>query len=392
MSTEHDACAAEISHPPKKERLLALDVFRGLTLFGMLLVNSHGGAYRYPPLSHVPWHGWTFTDLVFPFFLFIVGVAIPYSIENRRARGVSRTAIVLSTLRRAVVLCAIGLAMNWWHKLDFAHPALDLAHLRFFNVLQRIALCSVAVTLLYLWCKPRTQAAIAIVILVGYYALMTFVPVPGGVAGKLDKIGNWTQYIDAHVMGAHCGSVERGQVFEGKGLLSTLPAIVTTLLGLWTGRYLRSSGGPFEKLVNLYFLGTLAMFAGAFWDHFFPINQNLWTSSLVLLMGGMAMVVLASCYYLADVRKSTWWTPPLLVFGMNSIAIWVGGTVLRDGLEKIKFVGDAGKLIDVKTYMYQGLARWFGPWNGSLAFAILYVLFWLAVMSFFYRKKIFFKV
>jgi predicted acyltransferase len=193
-------------------------------------------------------------------------------------------------------------------------------------------------------------------------------------------------------MGAHCGSVYKGFVYEGKGLLSTLPAIVTTLLGVWTGRYLRSSTGPLEKLVNLYFLGTLAMFVGAFWANFFPVNQNLWTSSLVLLLGGMAVVVLASCYYIADVRKVTWWTPLFLVFGMNSIAVWVGSITLRDTLEKIKIVGSAGKLIDLKTYMFNGLAKWFGPWNGSLAFAVLSVFFWLAIMSVLYRKKIFFKI
>lgn len=379
--------------PPKKERLLSLDVFRGLTLLGMVLVNSHGdGHYKYYPLSHVPWHGWSYTDLVFPFFLFIVGAAIPYSVDSRRARGAGQTEIILHTLRRAMVLIAIGLAMNWWHKFDFAQPALDLAHLRFFNVLQRIALCSVAVTAMHLWCKTRTQVIFAGAVLVLYYVLMNFVPVPGHGAGVLEKVGNWAQYIDAHVMGAHCGSIEKGQFFEGKGLLSTLPAIVTTLLGLWTGRYLRTSAGPQEKLVNLYFFGSIGMFLGAFWANFFPVNQNLWTSSLVLLMGGMAASVLASCYYITDVRKITWWTKPCLIFGMNSIAVWVGCTTFRDALEKIKFFGSDGKLVNAKMYMFNGLADWFGPWNGSLAFAILYVLFWLAIMNFFYRRKIFFKI
>jgi predicted acyltransferase len=384
---------AEQSPSPKKERLQSLDVFRGLTLLGMVLVNSHGDShFRYFPLNHVPWHGWSYTDLVFPFFLFIVGAAIPYSVENRRARGAGQTEIILHTLRRALVLFAIGLAMNWWHKFDFAHPALDLAHLRLFGILQRIALCSIAATAMYLWCKPKTQVIFAATVLVFYFVVMKFVPVPGYGAGVLEQVGNWAQYIDSHVMGAHCGSISRGGVFEGKGLLSTLPAIVTTLLGLWTGRYLRTPAGPQEKLVNLYFFGSLGMFLGAFWDNFFPINQNLWTSSLVLLMGGMAAVVLASCHYIADVRKITWWTPPGQIFGMNSIAVWIGSTTFRDALEKIKFLGSDGKLVNVKTYMFNGLAEWFGPWNGSLAFAILYVLFWLVIMDVFYRRKIFFKI
>jgi len=378
---------------PRKERLLSLDVFRGLTLFGMVLANTHGDPrFRYPPLSHAAWHGWTFTDLIFPFFLFIVGVAIPYSIESQRSRGGTSGQIVRKAFRRAVVLFLIGVAMNWYHTLNVAKPAFDWPHLRFFNVLQRIAICSVVLTVLYLWVKPRTQAALAVMILVLYFVLMKYVPVPGYGAGVLDKVGNWAQYVDEQVMGPHCGSMAQGHYFEGKGLLSTLPALVTALLGLWTGRYLRSSATALEKLVNLYFCGTAAMFLGAVWDYFIPINQNLWTSSLVLLMGGMAMVVLASCYYVADVRKITWWTKPFVIFGMNSIAVWVGSVTLRDTLEKIQVAGNSGKLISLKTYLNDALVPWLGPMNASLGFAILFTLFWLAVLGVCYRYKIVFKV
>jgi predicted acyltransferase len=395
MSAQAESLAttAEPAAPRKKQRLLALDVFRGLTLLGMVLVNSPGDShFAYPAVKHVAWHGWAFADLVFPFFLFIVGVAVPYSVESRRARGAAGGRIVLHVLQRAVVLFSIGLAMNWYHKLDLAHPALDLPHLRFFNVLQRIAICSVGLTMLYLWCKPRTQAVIAVTILAGFFVLIKFVPVPGYGAGVLDKVGNWAQFIDSHVMGAHCGSVERGQFLEGKGLLTTLPALVTGLLGLWTGRYLRGPAPALEKLVNLYFFGTAAMLSGAFWDNFFPINQNLWSSSLVLFMGGMAMVVLASCYYLADFRKITWWTPPFVVMGTNSLAVWIGSVTVKDTLDKIKLGGAAGKAVDLKTHLYNGLVPWLGPWNASLAFAVLYVLFWLGIMWVLYRKRIFFKI
>ncbi len=385
--------AAAPASPPKKERLLSLDVFRGITLLSMVLVNSPGDShYKYAPLSHVPWHGWSYTDLVFPFFLFIVGAAIPYSVESRRSRGVGNGEIMFHVFRRALVLFAIGITMNWWHKFDFAHPALDLAHLRYFNVLQRIALCSIAGTALYLWWKPRAQVLFAGTVLVLYYVLMTFVPVPGGAAGVLEKVGNWVQYIDSNVMGAHCGMMEKGQYLEGKGLLSTLPAIVTTLLGLWTGRYLRTPAGPHEKLMNLYFFGAVGMFAGAFWANGFPVNQNLWTSSLVLLMGGMAVTVLASCYYITDLHKITWWTRPCLIFGMNSIAVWIGSVTFKDLLEKILLSAGDGKTVSLKTYLFNGLAAWLGPWNGSLAFSILYVLFWLVIMNEFYRRKIYFKV
>jgi len=144
--------------------------------------------------------------------------------------------------------------------------------------------------------------------------------------------------------------------------------------------------------VKLYFCGTLAMLFGACWNLTFPINQNLWTSSLVLFMGGMAMIALASCCYVADVRKTTWWTTWFVVFGVNSIAVWVGSVVLRQTLDKIRFDGGAGKLVSLKTFLFNGLADWLGSYNGSLAFAVLYVLFWWAIMRGLCRRKIFFKV
>ncbi len=151
-------------------------------------------------------------------------------------------------------------------------------------------------------------------------------------------------------------------------------------------------GWAFADLVFALFLGTLSMFLGSVWNLFFPINQILWTSSLVLFMGGMAMVILASCYYVADVRKIVWWTPAFLVFGVNSLAVWIGSVTLKQTLEKIKLVGDDGTWISLKTFLFNGLSQWLGALNGSLAFAILYVLFWLGIMTFFYRKGILLKV
>jgi len=376
----------------KKERVLALDVLRGLMLTCMVLVNSAGDPHQtYTVLKHASWHGWAIADLVFPFFLFIVGVAIPFSIESRLSKGDTHKRIVLDALRRAIFLFAIGLAMNWYVRLN-RNNIFDFAHLRFFNVLQRIGICYFFGTLMYLWCRPRTHVVIGASLLVFYFVLMKFVPVPGYGAGVLDRVGNWAQYIDSHVMGAHCGSTYKGFVYEGKGLLATLPAFVTALMGIWTGRQLRQPGATSDKLVKLYFFGTLSLLLGACWDQFFPINQNLWTGSLVLFMGGMAMVALASCYYVADVRKITWWTRWFVVFGVNSIAVWVGSVVLNATLEKINVYEANGKMVTLKTCMFNGLADWFGPRNGSLAFAVLYVLFWWAIMRGLYRRKIYFKV
>jgi predicted acyltransferase len=276
-TTATETVPATLARAPKKERILALDVLRGLTLVCMVLVNSPGDPKQTcAVLKHVTWHGWALADLVFPFFLFMVGAAIPYSTDGRLARGDSERRILLDALRRAVTLFAIGLAMNWYAKLDFANwgPSLEFGRLRFFNVLQRIGICYFIAMAMHLRWKPRTQAIFAASVLVSYFVLMKFVPVPGHGAGVLDQVGNWAQYIDANVMGTHCGSNYKGDFFETKGLLATLPALVTTLLGVWTGRMLRQPGTAPEKLMRLYFFGTTGMLLGACWDPIFPMGTS----------------------------------------------------------------------------------------------------------------------
>jgi predicted acyltransferase len=380
----------------KPERLLSLDVFRGITLAGMVLVNSPGNRENtYPALLHVDWNGWKFADLILPFFVFIVGVAIPYSLDSLLARGASRKAIVLKIVRRSALLFAIGLAMNAVPHYDDAHDHIlffGLSDLRIFGALQRVALCYLFASLIYLGFRPKGQVVIGALLLVFYFVVMKFVPVPGYGAGVLEPIGNWAQYIDSHLMAGHLGWHSEAGDWEGKGLLSTLPAIATALIGVLTGQYLKSAAQPLEKTTNMYFFGVLGIFFGTLWSLCFPINQHLWTSSLVLLMGGIALLVLASCYYVCDVKKSTWWTLPLLVFGRNSLAVWVLSIVFQQMLGLICFRGSDGMTIDLKTRMYRWLADWAGPQNGSLLFAVGYVLFWLAVMGLLYRKRIFIKI
>lgn len=381
---------------PKRERLLALDVFRGITLVGMVLVNSPGSKeYAYPALAHVPWNGWAFADLILPFFVFIVGVAIPFSVGGRAAQGVGRTTLVMRILRRSMLLFAIGLAMNAFPQYDDSKGCVvfhDLSDLRIFGVLQRIALCYLFASLIYLSFKPKWQTIIGGSLLLLYFAVMKFVPVPGYGAGALNPIGNWAQYIDSHLMAGHLGWHTPEGDWEGKGLLSTLPAIVTALIGVWTGQYLKSAAAPLEKTANMYFFGAAGMFLGLLWSLCFPINQHLWTSSLVLLMGGIALVVLASCYYVCDIKKITWWTPPLLVFGLNSLAVWVLSVVFLQAIALIRVTGAEGTPVDLKTHLFTAMAAWVGPWNGSLLFAVVYVLFWLGVLSLLYRARIFIKI
>ncbi len=368
---------------PKRERLQSLDVFRGLTLVVMVFVNSHGDHSRmYPGVDHANWSGWGLADLAFPFFIFIVGVAIPYALESRLARGMSERQLWSHIIQRSVILFVLGLVMG-------AFPYYDLSKLRYLGVLQRIAICYLGASFLYLRFKPKGLVIISASILVLYYILLRFVPVPGYGAGVLDKpVGNWTQYIDLRLMAGHM----QFDKLETKGILSTLPALVTALIGVLTGQYLRSAATPLEKAVNMYLYGTYGVCLGAAWSITFLITQAIWTSSYVLLMAGMSLITLATCYYLVDIRKSRWWTPPLMVFGTNAIAVWVGSMISRQTLEAINITGGDGKLVDLKTYLYQGLASWTGPYVGSMLFAIAFVLVWMGIMSVLYRRGIYIKV
>ena len=358
--------------PALKQRLLSLDVFRGLTLALMVLVNNPGDhRYVYPPFRHARWHGWTPTDLVFPFFIFIVGTALPFAFANRLARGESRRGLYLQIVRRTVLLFALGLIWNGF-------PYYNLSTLRIMGILQRIALCYFACSLLYLHTKTRAQAWIAAALLVFYFVMIQFVPVPGYGAGIMERDGNWVQFFDVRLMAGHLQS----KAWEGKGLLSTLPAIANCLLGVLAGELLRSAREPFEKIARLYTAGALGMFAGAVWSLWFPINQNLWSSSLVLFMCGMASTVLALCYYVVDVRRISWWTKPFVILGLNSIVLWMGTYFLTRTLE----------LVNVKPALVAWFTRAAGDYSGSLLYAVAYVLLWLGITAAMYRRRIFLKV
>jgi predicted acyltransferase len=221
-----------------------------------------------------------------------------------------------------------------------------------------------------------------------YFVLMKFVPVPGYGAGVLEPIGNWGNYIDRHIMLGHM----QHDGWEGKSLLGTFPALVTMLVGLLTGVYLRTPSLPYEKLTHMYFYGNICMVAGWLWSFWFPINQGLWTSSLVLFMGGIGLVFLATCYYAVDIKKVTWWTLPCLIFGVNSLAVWVFSQMGMKTLVAINVTGSSGAPVSLWKAGGDYLASYLGPVNGSLAFAILYVLFWLGIMGILYRRRILIKL
>jgi len=387
MRDPHDAVAAaeqsggdSLIRP--KGRLISLDVFRGFTLLAMVLVNSHPGK-PYPPLAHARWNGWTFTDLIFPFFIFIAGVAIPYSFANRISRGTSRRILFWQILRRSVLLFVIGLFLNGF-------PKFDLATWRIMGILQRIAICYFLASVIFvlLRVKTRSIAWLSGTILVLYFVLMKFIPVPGYGAGVLEPVGNWGNFIDQHLLPGH---MQFGS-WEGKSILGSFPALVTMLIGLLTGLYLRTDRPAFEKLTHLYFYGSICLGAGACWSLWFPINQGLWSSSLVLFMGGMAILFLATCYLLVDLKNIAWWTLPFLVFGLNSVSVWIFSQLGMKTLMAIPMAGPDGSPVNLWMASGHYLAQYLGSMNGPLAFAILYDLFWLGVMYIFYRRRIFIKL
>jgi predicted acyltransferase len=362
-------------------RLVSLDVFRGLTVAGMVLVNNPG-TWRavYAPLRHADWHGLTPTDLVFPFFLFIVGVAIPLALGRRLAEGERRGSIIRRIVRRAAIIFALGLALH-----AVANP--DLATLRIPGVLQRIAVCYLVAAVLFVTTGWRTQAILAAVTLFGYWAALALVPVPGFGAGDLGKEGNLAAWLDRTLLGPHIWRV--GRVYDPEGILSTVPAIVTTLTGVFTGRYLARVRPPAATVRGLLVAGAMGIAAGLLWDPWFPINKSLWSSSYVVFTTGAALVALAACYWLIEIRGWRWWTPPPVVLGVNALAVFFLSTLLAILLVRVRVPAGGGSPRPLQSVLFEALlAPWLPAAAASLAWALGSVLLWVLLMWPFFRRGV----
>jgi predicted acyltransferase len=372
-------------------RLLCLDIFRGLAVAGMILVDNPGSDEKvYWPIAHAEWNGWTPADFIFPSFLFLVGVSMVYSFAKRREKGDSRRQILSHAFLRSLLLIAIGLVVN-------ASPfiGVDYHALRFEGVTQRIALCYFAAAIMELWSDRRGQIIAIAACLLGYWALLRLVSVPGlGVPGRdipfMDPNQNLAAWLDRKLF--------MGHLFDGtrdpEGILSTIPAIATTLLGVFTGHWLRSRKSQGTKAQAMLFAGILGLVAGKVWNIWFPINKNLWTSSFVLFSGGFALVFLAILYWLLEIKR--WrgaWTTPILVFGMNAIAGFVADS----------FVYGPGYTFTVKhpngvTLSWHEAAQaklvslGASPPNASLIYSLAAVIFCWILLWFLWRKRIFLKV
>ena len=375
-------------------RLISLDVFRGLTIAGMILVNNAGDwSHVYPALAHVEWDGWTPTDLVFPFFLFIVGVAMPFSFSKRLAKGESRGKLLKHVFARSLMLISLGMLLSGIPNFDFSHRLI-------LNVLQRIGLIYLMAGTIFLFTDVVSQAVVAVSCVVIYWILMLAVPVPGYGAGVLAPVGNMWWYVDKVLLqGWHQHLLVVGQyrLHHAEGILSLIPSISTVLLGSLTGHYLRSGRSGIEKAAGMLVFGNFGILIGSVMAIWFPINKLLWSSSYVVFTAGVALEVLGVCYWLVDVRGFKKWTQPFLVFGSNAITSFFLSTFVALILD-IVFVSvssPAGAAVreSLKSVIYNAVfAPLASSYNASMLYSIAYLLLWYGVMYMFYRKKIFIKI
>ncbi|MBI2517651.1 MAG: DUF5009 domain-containing protein [Opitutae bacterium] len=376
------------------QRLVSLDAFRGATIAAMLLVNNPGSwSDAYPPLLHAPWHGWTFTDLIFPGFLWIVGVAMTLSFARRMETGADRGELFRHVLVRSALIFGIGLFLAAFPFGLLPAHHFSLAHLRLPGVLQRIALCYLAAAAIFLRTGWRGQLAWIAGLLAGYWALLQLVPVPGYGAGVLEPTGNLAWWIDSHLLAGHTWSGAPAPGFDPEGLLSTVPAIATTLLGALAGHALRGPASAAAKSGRLLAGGAGLLLLGGLLDRGLPINKNLWTSSYAIFMAGWATVIFAAFYWLLDVRGWRRWATPFVIYGMNALAMFVLAGLSGRLLGLIQWTGMDGKSITLKAWLYGTLfAPLASPVNASLLYALAFVAAHFAVAWAMWRKKWFVKL
>ena len=467
------------------ERLISLDVFRGMTIAGMVLVNNPGTwSHIYDPLEHAAWHGLTPTDWIFPFFLFIVGIAIPIALgkyvgNHSDSGNPSRSSVYRKILTRSLMIFALGLSMsvipffqfqssdapdslkilvwlamtaalffallrNW--KITIILTALSIigvvglnlagynlvtynfATMRIPGVLQRIAVCYLVVSLIFLHTTWKQQLGIAVALLLGYWLLMTQIAVPGCEITTInDKACNLAAWLDRTILTEN-HIWRSAKVYDPEGILSTLPAIATTISGVLTGLWLKSAppalaegthpsadatshdtadaapapavsstppahAGGSDKANGLFFFGTIVLAVGYIWNIYFPINKALWTSSYVLVTSGIALLTLAACYWLIDIKGYKAWAKPFVIFGVNALPLFVFSGIMARMLGAYRVTGTDGQPVAFQKWIFDNIYLSIAqPIDASLMYAISFILVWLFLMWLLYRRKLFLKV
>jgi len=421
-----------------EKRLISLDVFRGFTVLLMTLVNNPGSwTFVYPQLEHATWNGCTIADLVFPFFIFIVGVSIPFAIPDKDDNKDIFTKIVVRSLR---IFC-LGLALNFFTWINFFESdgflnlvvkmifsfgvfyalignftlttkkyvvflilglflilALsgleDFKTTRLMGVLQRIGIVYFFTAFLYLKTRKTIQIVVLIVLLLGYWILLTKIPVPGVGYANLDIGTNLASWLDSILLKNHM-YIET-KTWDPEGILSTIPSIASCIVGLLIGQLIHFKISKVVIVRNLFFIGLFLLVIGVFWDIFFPINKSIWTSSFVIFTSGIASIILAILYLLIEVLNVKSWTKPFLYWGINPILVFYFSGLIPRILAKIKFNDPVtvDKIINLQQYLYKyGIEIYFeNPYFASLIGAIVYIIIWFFILAILYKNKIIIKV
>ena len=365
-------------------RLLSLDVFRGMTLVGMVLVNNPGSwSHVYFPFEHAEWHGCTFTDLIFPFFLFIVGVSIAFALGGRLEQGINKRLVLTKILKRTVIIFLCGLFLHGF-------PYFDLTTIRIPGVLQRIAVVYGISSTLFLFLDWKKLVIVSVLLLISYWAAMTLIPVPDFGPSNLEPSTNLAGYIDRVVLEGHLWS--QSKTWDPEGVLSTLPAVVTCLIGILTGLWLKKIKEDSLRIMDLIMAGGILVVIGLWWNLVFPINKALWTSSYVLYTGGIAILCLGLLVWLVDIRDSKKWTFVFKVYGRNSLFVFVASGLVAKSLYLIKWETEDG-LISLGRWLYSTfLDSWLPSYPASLGYALLHIFIFYLVLRWMYHKNILIKI
>lgn len=376
-----------------KPRLLSLDVFRGATVAAMILVNNPGSwANIYPPLAHASWHGCTPTDLIFPFFLFIVGVSIAYAMGSKKLDPSTHKSTLIKATKRALILFGLGLFLSLFPKV-FTNPIEAFSTVRIPGVLQRIGVVFIISSLIFLKNSEKNILKILIGLLVAYWAMMTFIPVPGVGYANLEKETNLAAWFDRLVL-TESHLWKSAKTWDPEGILSTIPAIASCLFGVLVGVYLRRKDiTDSVKVAWLFSIGILALLAGLVWGLQFPINKSLWTSSFVLYTAGWATILLSLSYWLIDINGYKRFTKPFVVYGVNAITVFFLSGLMPRIMSMIEVKMPDGKMVGSQTWIYNTfIVPYFSPLNASLVYAVLFILFWYLILWIMYKRNIIIKV
>ncbi|TNE72971.1 DUF1624 domain-containing protein [bacterium] len=384
-----------------KGRMLSLDVFRGITITMMIFVNNPGSwSYMYAPLKHAEWNGWTPTDFIFPFFVFIMGVSIVLAFQKKLEHNTPKSELYKSIFNRTWKLFGLGLFLNLF-SINLLMPEHHwfndtFLNVRYMGVLQRLALVYAITAILYLHFKPKQLFYIGVGTLVFYWLMMNYFPFSAQIdgeqvdlTGSLEHGKNLAAYIDFHVFGTnHVYFKNLPLPYDPEGLFSTFTAVVSCIAGVLTGYYLSNSEKLEVKISTLFFWGVLLLVIGEIMDYGFPINKTIWTPSYVIFMSGMALLFLAMCMFLVDLKGIKNWSALFIVFGSNAIAFFMlsglfGRLILMPQINGMR----------LKSWIFDTVfAPYFGNYIGSIAFSVVFMSILYSVMYWLYKKKIFWKV